>query len=1058
MMQGDPWSVRGVKPEVRDAATQAAQQAGVTLGEWLNRVIADKSADTDSPATPAPPAPERSLARAVADALGGGKAESSTLYALDSVARWIETTDSSRREDTRTIVTNQDRHGTVLRDAIDHVSRKIESIERSVDAGAPAPSIKAALDRIESRLDGKEGRPAGADRVDETLRELESRYSALARTLARPEPAPTIVIQTAPVVAPAAAAAPLASDERLARAVAAIRARQETLETEPAVQPDLAAPQLAAIGADIAQLTRRIDAVLNAPPKAEATLQELMTGLRASLAQSDPAPKLDSFGRQLDALAARLDTLAGRMVPSDSLDALRGDVASLRASMETKARPAAPVTAAREPDGPSAVLTALQCSVDDLTATLSSRLPPSLGDRLDALEQRIARISETGQAAPAPNFDRLDARLDELGRRIAAAGQSAAAPDFAPLDARLDTLASRLEELRKPDPDSDGIAALRGQIAELALRLEKVDAGFRGVSGLERTLDEVMARLQDGNRLTAEAVKSAAGESLRSATLADPALLRRIDERLEGLHERLASVAGRLESAPPATMATPAGAAAAPPSRAAEPDKAPPAPTSAEKLAAATAAADAARAAVAQAQKKAAQTAPADPRRAVDPRQLVAAARAAAARAHTEPLELVPAMDAPRVAATIPVPAEDGPAAFAPVPADAEAGDAVVSPIDALRSYAARRRRPLLIGVAAAVAVIGVLHALRDEFAPAPISDETPAEVSAPAETGRPGQPSGAASPSSDALVPADPAPSAPANAPASVPKPQTNAEPAPLPKTAQAFSPFSPEPQTVGSLGKLNDMPEPPRAGTDLPARAPAASAPRQPFTEPLPAGLPALLAKGLQAGDPVAAYELSARYADGRGGMPRDAKLAAVWLEQAAQRGFAPAQYRLGSLYERGLGVTRDPAKARQWYETAADAGNVKAMHNLGVIYADASSGKPDYAAAAIWFRKAADYGLRDSQYNLAVLAGRGLGIPQNLPEAYLWFSLAATQGDQDAAAKREEVAARLDPASLATAKATVQAFRVKTPLPAANEVTPPADPVAGDARKEKAKPAGT
>jgi localization factor PodJL len=1041
MKQGDPWSVRGVKPELRNAATQAAEQAGLSLGDWLSRVIGERSTEGETVAS-------TSLARAVTDVLGGAKAESSTIQALDSVARWFETSESRRSEDTRTIVTNQDRHGTVLRDAIDHVSRKVESIERSVDAAPPASSIKAALERIETRLDRREGPPASGDRVDDTLRELETRFSALARTLTRPETAPaTIVIQTAPAAAPAVAS-PLPSDERLARAVAAIRARQETLEAEPAAQPDASGPQLASISADIAQLTSRIEAMLSAPPKADTGLQELMAGLKASLAQSDPTPKLDSFGRRLDDVADRLDMVASRLVPPDSLDALRQDVARLRVAMEKDASAAA--RPARDPDASSAALTALQCSVDDLTATLSSRLPPSLGERLDTLEQSIARIMETGQGAPAANLDRLDARLDDIGRRIAATDQAGPAPDLSQLDARLDGLARRLEDLRQPAQGSDAIAGLRAQIAELALRLDKVDAGFRGVSGLERTLDELMARLQDGHRQTAEALRAASDDSQRPAAGADPAWLHRIDERLEGLHDRLASVAGRLENVQPILVDT-AEKPAAPTPRAAEPVK-PAVQTSAEKLAAATAAADAARAAVAKAQKKAAQSAPADARRAVDPRQLVAAARAAAARAHSEPLELVQTMDAPRVATTIPVPAEDGAEAPGPVPADAPDGQPAVSPIDALRSYAARRRRPLLIGLAAAVAVVGVVHVLRERFSPGPVSDEAPAEVSAPADPGAPRSPSVSETLSPDAVAPPDAASSMPGGAT----RPQTKAEPAPATaKSAQSYSPFSPEPQTVGSLGKLNEAPDLP-SGAELSAKAPVPPVTKQPFPEPLPPGLPASVAKALQAGDPVAAYELAARYAEGRGGLPRDAKLAAVWLEQAAQRGFAPAQYRLGSLYERGLGVTRDPAKARQWYETAADAGNVKAMHNLGVIYADASSGKPDYAAAATWFRKAADYGLRDSQYNLAVLAGRGLGIPQNLPEAYLWFSLAAAQGDQDAASKREEVAARLDPAALATAKASVQAFKAKTPLPAANDVST-ADPVAGDARKEKSKAAG-
>ena len=55
-------------------------------------------------------------------------------------------------------------------------------------------------------------------------------------------------------------------------------------------------------------------------------------------------------------------------------------------------------------------------------------------------------------------------------------------------------------------------------------------------------------------------------------------------------------------------------------------------------------------------------------------------------------------------------------------------------------------------------------------------------------------------------------------------------------------------------------------------------------------------------------------------------------------------------------------------------------------------------------------------------------------------MWFSLAAEQGDADAAKKRDEVAAKLDPASLAEAAEVLAKFKPAKPDPAANEVTIP------------------
>ncbi len=194
-------------------------------------------------------------------------------------------------------------------------------------------------------------------------------------------------------------------------------------------------------------------------------------------------------------------------------------------------------------------------------------------------------------------------------------------------------------------------------------------------------------------------------------------------------------------------------------------------------------------------------------------------------------------------------------------------------------------------------------------------------------------------------------------------------------------------------------------------------------------------------QDGDAAAQYELAQRCAGGRGGVGRDLAAAAGWYEKAAKQGLIPAAYSLASLYEKGVGVTRDPAQALSWYKRAAEAGNIRAMHNLAVMLAEGATGPSDYPAAARWFTKASQAGIRDSQFNLAILYARGLGVERSLPQSFTWFAVAAAQGDTDAARKRDEVAAKLDSATLATARAGADAFKPVTPLAAANDVSAPA-----------------
>jgi localization factor PodJL len=218
--------------------------------------------------------------------------------------------------------------------------------------------------------------------------------------------------------------------------------------------------------------------------------------------------------------------------------------------------------------------------------------------------------------------------------------------------------------------------------------------------------------------------------------------------------------------------------------------------------------------------------------------------------------------------------------------------------------------------------------------------------------------------------------------------------------------------------------------ADRDAALRYTASAAPDLTAT-PLPPAIggKALLAAA-SAGDPSACYEIAMRFAQGRNTTP-DLAMAAAWLERAARGGLAPAQFRLGSMYEKGVGVKKDAAEARRLYVAAADKGHAKAMHNLAVLYAAGLDGGPDYAAASQWFRRAAAHGIIDSQYNLAILYARGAGIERNLAESYKWFALAAKGGDKDAARKRDEVALRLDPKQLESAKRNAESF-VAVPQP--------------------------
>jgi localization factor PodJL len=263
--------------------------------------------------------------------------------------------------------------------------------------------------------------------------------------------------------------------------------------------------------------------------------------------------------------------------------------------------------------------------------------------------------------------------------------------------------------------------------------------------------------------------------------------------------------------------------------------------------------------------------------------------------------------------------------------------------------------------------------------------------------------------------------------------EPAPAADALPPPVVARAPQLFAPK-ETVGP-GTEAFAPIDPGFTGSIPAGPQLATA-----TDELPAEIGGeKLRKEANLGTANAQYEVGVRFADGRG-VQRDLPRAALWLERAARQGLPPAQYRYARLAEKGDGMDKDVDTARRYYEQAAAAGNVQAMHNLGVLYADGAFGKADLPAALNWFSKSAEYGVKDSQYNLGIFYARGIAVPKDPAQSYHWFSLAAAQGDTDAAAKRDQIAGKLDAGKVKGLKAEADAWKPKAAPIEANMVTPP------------------
>jgi len=127
-----------------------------------------------------------------------------------------------------------------------------------------------------------------------------------------------------------------------------------------------------------------------------------------------------------------------------------------------------------------------------------------------------------------------------------------------------------------------------------------------------------------------------------------------------------------------------------------------------------------------------------------------------------------------------------------------------------------------------------------------------------------------------------------------------------------------------------------------------------------------------------------------------------ATVQLRKAAEKGDADAQYDLGVVYSKGLGVPQDEVQAFKWIHKAAEQELAKAEFSLGYSYTNGKGTKQNYGQALHWYKRAANHGSTDAMNNLSLAYTNGRGVEVDKGEMFRWAKMAAERGHIDAQAK--------------------------------------------------------
>ena len=571
MNKAAPWSIKGVGFDTREAAREAAQREGMSVGEWLNEVIADRAGDADADrdyqddddidAVSARLARMRDNGRArrrgekrgrdydddrvediAAHRRRGGRglsrnasarevswregedAESLIENALEAYerrnARGKDKTARALAEMVDVIETaqvNRNREGRTLQS----ISRRLADIEHKVARDHDEPRLKpirGALSRLESRVDDL-AHDDDTRRGDEGLREIDSKLSEIAAHLE--------------------GGGRQGDGDRLSRIEAQLGqlasqmaqgAQRPTIRSF-AAEAGGARPQAIDAVSQIMRRQRELDG--DAP-------------LSFAARRAEPRPPFDQR-RAPSELETRLASIVERLertIPSEGAPqpfaGLQGDLVRMSDRIEKMREDFSTRSAARAGDDES--IDQLRREVAAVSRGLSELAPRA---SVASLENAVRDISDRLHVARIEGVrDAVATPIDQLARELRAAMRELdPRASIGALEQDMRAIAAKIENLEtRGGADPQTLHAIFEQTREVRDLLSRAAVASNSGERAQRELGELAAKLErtgttsiapaDVARIVAD-IRSVVAEGMGSEGL------RSLESRVEGLSQRI---------------------------------------------------------------------------------------------------------------------------------------------------------------------------------------------------------------------------------------------------------------------------------------------------------------------------------------------------------------------------------------------------------------------------------------------------------------------------------------------------------------------------------------
>jgi localization factor PodJL len=493
MTAGAPWSVKGIDPKAREVAKDLARRSGMTLGEWLNRVILEDdvpegvSSEDRFPEPPPRPTPEASKPRLVAStpaaAAPAPPLRADTAAHTDTAAR-IEA--AARAEDLARIAY-----------ALDRLTDRIESSETrtSLAISGVEHSVRAAVARIEA---AEREHVAVAARLEGAVDHVGSEQGRITDRLRR-------------------------------------------LETEAAGPRSAEALRV---------LEQAVGRVADHVYSGEARTREQLAAMEARLARAesqgatDPAPLIDEVVRRL---GERLADAEGRT--AESLESLRRSLATLDSRLG--AVEGAPGEAERKLEALGA---SLRAGVEAARAEIAEKLKDTATGRVDERFTELSRQVEAAEQRSAQAIERMGREVisiaEAFNRRVQAS-ETRSADAIAKVGGEMARIAGAVEQRlgATEQAQADALEKLSSEIGRITERL--TDRMLQSERRAAQAIDDVGEQVSRVTERIEQRHERAANDIAERLRQSEERTARLLDEAHERLEQKLAARAPVPSEDPP---------------------------------------------------------------------------------------------------------------------------------------------------------------------------------------------------------------------------------------------------------------------------------------------------------------------------------------------------------------------------------------------------------------------------------------------------------------------------------------------------------------------------